>query len=185
MKIGLDFDGVITDSDKLKAELAFELFGKKIKPEQANKKYLFSNNVLTKEEYTKVQQYAYINDKFHNRLEEIPGAIAGLRSLLEKHEIKIITSRDGEALRLAKEWLKARDIECEMSGMGYGVSKHSAMTGEDVFVDDDLPKLEQLKGVVGRLILFNSRGIFAEESAEDILVERVSSWDDLLKVLPI
>ena len=65
--------------------------------------------------------------------------------------------------------------------MGYGKSKDPAVKDFDMFVDDDLDKLEQLMDIVPHRYLF-SWG-YNEHVDETDIAKRVSSWEELYNVV--
>jgi len=70
------------------------------------------------------------------------------------HNVTVITARDGIGLEIAKEWTLKEGILLDFIGVGYGGSKATAASGLDIYMDDDLDKLEQLIGIVPRLSCF-------------------------------
>jgi hypothetical protein len=103
-----------------------------------------------------------------------------VRQLQKKgHELQIVTSREPEACDIAREWMTIQKLQLELVGVGYGNSKADATTGFDVYVDDDLDKLEPLVGIVPHLFLF-SWG-YNQHVNEYGIGERVSSWEELYR----
>jgi len=154
MKVGLDFDGVITDNGQLKAVAAEELFGVKIPPEHF-KRQLLVPNTFSNEQYNLLLDTIYMESEWSRRMRPTEQVLHyGNRLIQDGHDIRIISSREGEALENAKIWLVDHGLEIDMRGVGPGNSKADAAAGLDVFVDDDLNKLEDLVGVVPTLYLF-------------------------------
>jgi len=59
MRIGLDFDGVISDCGKLKSEGAMKLYRVNISPERFKKELVVDAGVLTLEQYRNLQKQIY------------------------------------------------------------------------------------------------------------------------------
>ena len=59
MKIGLDFDGVISDCGDLKSKGAKILYGVDIPPEKFKKELVVGQGILTLEQYANLQKQIY------------------------------------------------------------------------------------------------------------------------------
>ncbi len=178
MKIGLDFDGVISNCGKLKCDAARKLFGVDIPAERFKKELVVDGGLLTLEQYRDLQYQIYATRELGMLMEPVAGMLHILpRLIADGHYIKIITSRDGVQLDVAKEWSATQGLALDFIGVGFGLSKAGAAAGFDLFVDDDLDKLAQLIDVVPHRLLF-SWGYNAHIDASGI-AERVSSWDEL------
>lgn len=173
LKIGLDFDGVFSDCTALKERVANELHDR-------------SYDVLDPEEKDEVRTTAYGTRKYGRGMEPIQDAFKYVTKLHEAgHDITIITSRDGRFLDVAKQWY---DEQCERSqydvpelefvGVGYPGSKAPACkdAAVDVFVDDDLDKLEHLVEDVPHRYHFV--GAYETETDPDV-AEPVKGWAEL------
>ena len=179
MKIGLDFDGVIADYSSAKAKAAERLFGLRIEPSHMHGKRIVNEGTLSLEQYRRAQELACLDPWSITAMQPIPGAVEALFGLLRDHEIRIITSRHAEALKIARQWLRLRKLECPVIGVGYGVSKEGALQGEQVFVDDGLHKLSELTGAVPHLFLFGPQD--AAEVPDPI--RPVLDWEALLTAI--
>ncbi|MBI2109478.1 MAG: hypothetical protein HYT93_04945 [Parcubacteria group bacterium] len=182
MNIGLDFDGVISDCAKLKSEGAKRLYGVDIPPEKFKKEIVLGEKYLTEEQYLELQQTIYETREVGFLMEPVAGVLHFLPRLIAGgHTIRIITSRDGEKLNIAKEWSSRQGLELDFIGVGGGTSKAPAAAGLDLFVDDDLDKLEPLVGVVPHLFLF-SWG-YNTHLAEKNIARRIHSWEELHNII--
>ena len=178
MRIGLDFDGVIADSQPLKSQVASEMFGVEIHPDKF-RKALVIPNILTADQYKAVQKEMY---EVFRTTATVQGANIHIwRLLTEGHKISVVTSRVGVALKNAKMFLRLTELDLPIVGVGIGVSKADACKGLDVYVDDDLDKLEPLIGIVPKLFLY-SWGYNAHEK-EHGGIRRVWSWSELYEQL--
>lgn len=155
MKIGIDFDDVLAHSHLLKPMVARALFGLNIQPDSFQKDLILSRGLLTEEQYRIVGKEVF-SGKYP--ITPVPDALVYIPVLIrEGHLVRVITSRssDQENLKPAKDWLKQHGLDLSVTGVGYGSSKAKACQGLDMFVDDDLEKLESVVGVVPHLLLFS------------------------------
>ena len=178
MNIGLDFDGVLVDCNTLKSVGAKKLFGRRISSVSFSRKQAVSMGFLTAEEYNYLQETIYSDRSFMRYMCEVPNALFCVRNFLSAgHTVRVVTSRSGEKIAIAREWLKNTGLHIPVTGVGSGTSKIIATAGLDLFVDDDLDKLTPLIGAVPRLFLFSPEHDRNTPLTDGI--ERVSSWNDL------
>lgn len=178
MRTGLDFDGVFSDCGKLKSKGAKQLYGVDILPAQFKKELVIGGGLLTTEQYRALQQRIYGTREMGLLMDPVPGVIDHLPKLLaDGHDVRVITSRTGTELEIAKEWSRLQGLQLAFTGTGYGNSKADAASGLDLFVDDDLDKLAPLVGIVPHLFLF-SWGYNEHVEAAPV-AKRVASWDEL------
>jgi len=179
MRIGLDFDGVISDCGGLKCEATRRLFGVDIPPAKFKKEIVIGEGLLTLEQYREMQRVIYGTHEYGQLMAPVPGMVDGISRLrAQGHDLRIITSRDGVQLEVAKAWMDRHGIDLHVTGVGYGVSKASAAEGLDLFVDDDLDKLEPLVEIVPHRVLF-SWDYNGHIDASQVAV-RVASWNELV-----
>lgn len=186
MKIGFDFDGVITDCGDLKSIAAMELYGVNIPPKDFKKEIVVGRGLLTAKQYRELQRVIYETKEWGLRIEMVDDGIPSYLNHLDRegHKLVVVTSRGGVALDVAKEWSRRQNIDhyFEFVGTG-GQSKVEALRGFDLYVDDDLDKLEPLVGIVPQLLLF-SWGYNMHIPVNGI-AERVSSWMELHRVIKV
>ncbi len=183
MRIGLDFDGVISDCGTLKSVAAKTMFGVDIPPSEFKKELVVNRGLLTMPQYRELQNAVYGTWEYGKQMQPVPGvteAISFLRA--GGHALRVLTSRDGEMLRIAREWTIDRGIALDpldFQGIGHGKSKADAAVGLDIFIDDDLDKLKLLVGVVPHLFLF-SWG-YNDRVNEGNVARRVASWREFIE----
>jgi len=178
MKIGLDFDGVISDCGKLKSDGAKKLYGVDIPPAKFKKEIVVGEKHLTAEQYRELQKIIYGTREAGFLMEPVDGVLQYLpRLVADGHTILIVTSRGELELEIAKEWSTRQGLQLNFVGVGYGNSKAGATTGLDLYVDDDLDKLEPLIGIVPHRFLF-SWGYNAHVDTGTI-AKRIVSWEEL------
>lgn len=186
MRIGLDFDGVITDCGDLKSIAAMKLYGVNIPPKDFKKELVVGRGLLTAEQYRELQRVIYETLEWGLSMEMVDDGIPCYLNHLDRegHKLVVVTSRGGVALEVAKEWSRRQGIDhyFEFVGTG-GQSKVEALRGFDLYVDDDLDKLEPLVGIVPQLFLF-SWGYNMHIPVNGI-AKRVSSWMELHRVIKV
>lgn len=179
MRIGLDFDGVISDCGTLKCEAAKKMYGVDIPMERFKKELVVGAGILTLDQYHKLQEDIYGTYEIGMTAVPVEGVLAAVPKLLaDGHEVRVITSRDGVMLDIARAWSEKHGLTLTFTGVGNGLSKAGAAVGLDLFVDDDLDKLEPLVGVVPHRLLF-SWPYNGHVEAGDV-AKRVASWQEIL-----
>lgn len=179
MIIGLDFDGPIANDPELKQLILKQRFNIELPIADCRKSVLVPS-YISLEQFSDFQNMVFADIELVGRLPVTRDAANAITLLRHDHEVRIITSRSEEtgSLQVAHEWLKRNHIEVDdLIGCGEGVSKADKAKGCDIFVDDDLRKLEQLVGIVPHLFLFST-----EQNEDVTLVEgvrRVRDWGDL------
>jgi len=182
MRIALDFDGVLADCCSLKSRHAKEMFDVNISPECFKKELVVKEIAgdkaeLTLKQYRELQEVIYGTREVGLTIEPVPNMQGHLSKLLDEgHYLHVVTSRVGIQLEIAEEWAREKGIEIGFTGVGYGVSKAKATKGFDLYIDDDLDKLEPLVEIVPHRYLF-SWGYNEHMDETDIAV-RVGSWED-------
>ncbi len=177
--IGLDFSGVIVDCGKAKSKLAMHLYRQDIPRGIFKRKTILDNRLLTPEQLHDLQHRLYDTREAGYRLKAVTGIYKYLAILQrEGHRLKVITSRKEFSLEIAREWMELNCINLPIVGVGPESSKADACKGLDIFVDDDLHRLEELVDIVPNRFLFTwdyNRHI----RLEDGIVKRAYSWKDL------
>jgi len=180
VKIGLDFDGVISDCGKLKSEAGRKFYGLDIPPGQFKKELVIGGGHLTEAQYRSLQKRIYGTEEFGLLMEPVPGALQHIETLLlAGHELTVVTSRSNESLQVAESWSARQGLKIPFIGCGYNVTKAAACTGLDIFIDDDLDKLVPLVDIVPHRFLF-SWG-YNQHLKEGSVASRVCSWDNFFK----
>lgn len=178
MKIALDFDGVISNCGKLKSAGAKKLFGLDIPANKFKREIVVGEGLMTLTQYRQLQESIYATHKIGMMMEPVEGALHFLPKIISQgHTVRIVTSRDGQALKIAKEWSSKNGFELDFVGLGYGISKAGATDGFDVFIDDDLDKLETLVNTVPYRFLFSwSYNAHVEVGH---IARRINSWEEI------
>jgi len=175
MEIGLDFDGVISDCGQLKSEGARRMYGVDIPPGKFKKEIVVGEELLTLKQYRELQEEIYGRRKIGMKMAMVPGARYYINALQQEgHRVRVVTSRGEVESEIARDWIGLRGLDLPLIGVG-GESKADACKGLDVYMDDDLDKLEQVKGVVKNLFLFDWEYNLHMEVPKN-LAARVNSW---------
>jgi len=177
MKIGLDFDGVIANTPKLKSQFAKKLYHLEIDASHFALPYVTDAGLITSEQYTELQNFVSNNASVLPYLEPIHDALPHIHSLRDEgHYVSVVTARYGDALERAREWLKQHDVDIPITGVGLIKSKSRHVEGFDVFIDDALPNLYKLADTVPHRFLY-SWG-YNEIYKEDGVAIRVKNWKE-------
>ena len=109
-------------------------------------------------------------------MQKVDGVVDYTQKLVsEGHNLKIITSRGTSELEIVKEWIQKIGLNFTFIGVGGGVKKTEACRGLDVYIDDDLDKLEPLVGIVPYRFLF-SWGYNQHIQVPQSVAKRIESW---------
>ncbi|MAZ41054.1 hypothetical protein CL654_02965 [bacterium] len=178
MKIGLDFDGVVSNLGKLKAFVLKKVYGVSVPHTKADAFYIIENKILSRDGYIAFKKLIYEDIDAHLFMEPVRGAVTNIKKLqADGHEVKIVTARTGVALDVANKWLKKHHLHLPIEGIGFENTKHDAVKGFDIYVDDLLIQLSQMMDVVPHRYLF-SWG-YNEKYDEMGIAHRVKSWHKL------
>lgn len=176
MKIGLDFDGVISDCGQLKSDGARILYGVEIPPERFKKELIVDTGILTLEQYRHLQKQIYGTREIGLLMKEVEGVVDYTQRLTsEGHNLTIITSRGIQESEIAREWMRLKSLDLHLVGVGSGISKADACRGLDIYIDDDLDKLEPLVDSVPHRYLF-SWGYNQHIQVPKEVAKRINSW---------
>src|SRR3989338_8888714 len=114
MKIGFDFDGVITNLSDLKSRGARKLFGVNIPEEIMHKHIVLRKGLLTEKQYDELQHFIAKTD-FGRTMRPVIGMQQHIRKLQkEGYDLHIVTSRDGVAVDIARDWLAKKGLEIKV-----------------------------------------------------------------------
>ncbi len=178
LRIGLDFDGVLSNCAQLKHDAAMELYGVDIDARYFKRELVVGSGILTAEQYNHLQRIICTDPAWGLRMMAIPEAIAHAQQLAaDGHDLQIISSRGPAGVRVAKAWLERAGLQIEMTGTS-NTSKRTAATGLDIYVDDDLDKLVDIDVVPERYLMsqpYNEHEVLPDG------IERVTNWSDFYR----
>ena len=181
MKIGLDFDGVIVNSGKLKVEIARTHLAVDLPLSKLNRRVAVTEGYLSEVEYKELKRLIYATREIGLQVNPVEHAVHYLSLLLrDEHDVCVITSRTGVPLEIAKEWLYLRDVKVDIVGVGYNESKATATKGVEMYLDDDLSKLLPLIGLIPHIFLFSWE--YNKHLSTKNIAIRVSSWEEFYEI---
>lgn len=178
MNIGLDFDGVIADTMELKQKLAKKFYNVDVPAHRFKEYMVVEDGLMTQPEYRKLMNAVCGDMKYGLDINEMDSAISSIKNFIKKgHSLKVITSREDSELEVAKEWCRRHDLDLEIISVGYGKNKVEAAQDLGAYIDDDLPKLAPLIGVVPKLFLFTQEHNKIKQVPKEI--RRIYHWREL------
>lgn len=135
MRIGLDFDGVISDCGQLKSDGAKLLYGVEIPPERFKKELIVDTGILTLEQYRNLQKQIYGTREIGLTMLPVNGVLELVPKLQQEgYDLVVVTSRGESESKIAREWMKQKSLDLRLVGVGGGVSKADACRGLDVYI---------------------------------------------------
>lgn len=177
VNIGIDFDGVIIDSSKLKIKIAKELFGFELTPETANKDNILSRGVDLKT-YSDTFKRIILQER-SDEVELVPFAKEIIDKLYANNVIYVITSRFDDEVPYVRIMLKNRNIKYHHLINTVDQPKEEACLKNriHIYLDDGVKKLEQIRNGYTKLFLLtklDNKNIRIENDR----IQRVSDWKD-------
>lgn len=183
MLAGLDFGGCIANSREVKSNLAQELYGVEIHPRNFDRAFIFKNGVLTEEQYLGVMHVVYETPDLGLSLPPIEGALENIARLQKDgYGSIVVTSRRAAAVDLAQHWLQQHGLDVEVLGVDKGTDKARVCRERrvDIFVDDDVHKLEPLREVVLHRFLYLGRyNRYSPEDAARVGAMPAHTWNEI------
>lgn len=176
MYLGFDFDGVIANCALLKQKYIKKIFNLEVALEECTRKKVTSLGI-TSEQYDKLLSCIYDTDVAYE-IEEIDGAIETLKRLQkERHHVKIVTSRFFQfSGTMVTQWLGKRELNIPLICTNK-TPKGPYCRGLDLFVDDEIEKLELIQPTVDNLFLFSTP--YNTEDKGNRIIKRVNNWQEL------
>lgn len=182
--LAFDFDGVILDTQAIKAAMALKMFGVEV-----DGKLLESEIVkvgltpLSLDQYRQLQAAVFSNNpEVLAQMRFIKGAREMLEVLSDEgYTLPIVTARLDDALVAAQWFMSEVSHPDPVVGVGYMKDKSETLNelGAKAYVDDDLAGILRLSGFKGKVIHFCSDC----EASHPEGVLCVSSIERLLPVL--
>ncbi|MBR9700702.1 hypothetical protein GOV11_02450 [Candidatus Woesearchaeota archaeon] len=184
MKIGLDFDGVLANAVEMKVQATYDLFGIYIPPAKMKKKFILGEKLLTNKQYEDMRCHMYGSPEYHSTMRPVDGMAEYINKLWIGNTFRIITSRNAEWGHLAQEWLWNQGVKDIPLYTVNRAPKTERAEGLDVFIDDDIKKLKELKDTVKHR--FHFIWPHNEHEINKKVAEPVKSWEEIYgKILEI
>jgi len=111
-KIGVDVDGVLTDTAKVFLDYVYRIYGKKYRVEDITEYFFEEILDLTIEEVNYVWERIF-EDNIWETLPPIEGAVENLKEIQKKYPVFVITARPDFAREGTEKWFKRYDIHYE------------------------------------------------------------------------
>jgi hypothetical protein len=178
MKIGLDFDGVFCNAVKLLDDGAKKLFGINSLPQENILGGTHGCNILTNSQINLLKNFVFEDPDSNLELEPLLDVVSACRFLIGNgHQLQIVTKRN-QGVDMAKDFCKKLGLKIPVIGSKFAQPKSSIVNGFDIFLDDSIAVLEELKSAVPNRFIFlwdyNRHNNFPEE-------KKVSSWLDFVQ----
>lgn len=180
LSIGIDLDGVTLNTPAYGVELLRRRHGIDVPMRFYRRDRIQEVAGITEANFAAMKQRLY---RERWPIELMPGALHHICMLRDAHghTLKFVTSRSGVLLDRARELLAKHPLnDIPVVGVGRDVPKTDATTGMDVFIDDDVHKLEPLVDVPHR-ILFSHPYNEDDELPEGIV--RLSGWAEIYQYI--
>jgi len=174
MKIGLNFDGVVTDfaaSRDLASRLLFKIrLSSKYSDEE-----LLAKGVLSHEQYQLLRTMIFKSSDLGLRIIPNKHCLSTLQQFAHKGwSYKIISQREGQAAEIARAWLKSQGQEPDFVSWSQDGPKADFMSDLDVYIDHDLRFLSQLIQLVPRRYLMSCS--YNQKHETRGIAIRVNDW---------
>lgn len=178
MKIGLDFDGVFCNAEKLLNDGALKLFGINSLSKENILGGTNDSNILTRSQVGLLKNFVFEDPNSNLELEPVPDVVSACRTLIGRgHNLQIVTKRN-QGVGIALDFCKKLGLRIPIVGSKAGEPKSSIVNGFDIFLDDSVSVLRELRSAVPNRFIFlwdyNRHNNFPEE-------KRVSSWLDFVQ----
>jgi len=191
MRIGVDFDGVISDCTIVKQMLAKQWYNVNLRPEECTTD--IAKNIIGKEQYERLYKTIESGDLALS-CSPTPNCAATLGKLIvDGHRIVIVTSLDVPKRGYAFEFIKKNKIPYHHwislpwreneKGILERVKKKFIITKLylDVLIDDSYENLEPLIGTGVLLLLFDQP--WNRHIKEQKGIIRAKGWSEIYKLL--
>ena len=182
MRVAIDFDGTIADTNQAKAEWILSKLGLVVDPWQCDRTNCVP--IIGAASYEEMADTVYERESTL-ATSEVSGASDALRRLSARGEIHVVTARPPRRLEFAREWCLQEGILDLIQGFhsSQGTSKEEICRsiGASALVDDDLRHLEAVRLAGLRRIHFQYGSGNAMPSTGAVVVCR--SWPEVVDVL--
>jgi len=180
LKIGLDFDGVIANTINVKQKLAKKFYNVDIPSNRFKEYMVIEDGLLTHEQYRKLMNNVCGNFDYGLEMKEVKDSVQVIKNIISLGcDVCVITSREGDEVKVAEEWCKKRGLDLKFISVGYGKDKLESAKDLDIYVDDDVPKLVPLIDVVPNIFLWSNEHNKGHVEPEGVI--RMDLWGEFEK----
>ena len=157
IRIAVDYDGTIADTNLVKSEWLKRNIDIDIPPWRCDRTLCAA--IIGEEKYNEMAGYVYGQELSLSAL-EVDGAKEGIKKLKELGSVFVLTARDVEALQWAKIWLEengvSNNVEQVITSLGQPKLKLCQQYGINILIDDDQRHIcEEEAGGILRILLKN------------------------------
>jgi uncharacterized HAD superfamily protein len=176
---GIDYDGTIADTNRVKATWIRERLGREVDPQACDRTSCVP--IIGADNYEDMATVVYERE-WSLKAPPVVGALDGLRALHEHGQVYVLTARLPHRLAFAREWLEQHGVG-EFAGALLSSADSDKLSvckqhGIDVLVDDDerhlLPVVE--RGVQAILLKVDFNGDITLPAGVDLC----RSWPEVL-----
>lgn len=184
MRLAIDFDGTIADTNRAKAAWISRQLGLALEPWQCDRTSCVP--IIGIDAYENMANDVY-NRESTLVTPEVPGALDALLRLSTSAELVLVTARPPESLEFAREWLTQNDrVHLFREFHSSRPSSKEAICraiGASILIDDDLRHLQSMH-------LAGLRGIHLQHGRANPIVPSdqvptCRSWPEVLRILEI
>lgn len=177
MKIGVDIDGVISDYVTSFRKLIKEEYGVDFGYDDIHQHDLWKVLGLPKKETLQL-----IIKTFDYDLGFQIGALDGLKTLAEKHEVVLVTARPPVVKQKTIDWIKLHNISHSKLIFSKEGDKHCLYHENfDVIIDEHLEEISNWIGKTAKILVFNHPWNKSMNIKNHFI--RVYSWENILEEL--
>jgi hypothetical protein len=180
--IALDFDGVVADTNAVKARWIREHLNLEVDPLRCNRTQCVP--LIGEDAYRHLSDAVY-SRRLTQSTPPMIGLSAALRTLSSRFGFIILTARRALSVKAAEEWLVLQDVRDYFDQMlsSEGQAKIDLAGAMDAIalVDDDVRHLRDNRHVEIRRYLFRSP--IDDPVPENVQIIRVASWSDMVQSL--
>lgn len=184
--IGIDYDGTISDTNKMRALWIRENLGIIIEPWNTDETTLL--NIIGEDAHKKMDAVVYERE-WTLKTPPIDGVISSVRELSKRYVLYVVTKRRPSRVEFAKETLQQYGIlDSFIAVISASPAEGIKMSKEDVcrrynmgaLIDDDMVHLRDANSGIRRILMKNGcDDIYACQFKHDG-VELTRSWDEIL-----
>lgn len=182
MRVAVDFHDVLADLKRPVIALLNARLGLSLRPEDLTTWKCWETG-----RFTKSQFYDAVNAVRNRGLDPLPGAVSGLRALIEQHDVSIVSgTRDPYGIR---QWLAHHDLRSATGAAlpVYAVvadDTHAAKLklGFDAYVDDNPMMAEVAMRTLHRVVVFDQPWN-ARLGVTPRNVQRATTWHEVVDIL--
>ena len=178
LRIAIDFDGTIADTNDVKTEWIKRTLGVEVPAWKCDRSRCVP--IIGLERYEEMAEVAY-GDEGTRTAKPVEGAVEAIKSLASQATLYVVTSRGASHLPAARDWLTSHGvidlIRAVLSSAGRTKGEVCLEHGIGVLLDDDLRHVGPVEKGSPRAVLF-ARGP-QDSTALDAI--HVGSWPEFVR----